>query len=78
MTDADFVLEELREGPCTTMELIHRSQAVRGFGLTPHSRVAELRKRGHRIECRRIESYRGRPVYEYELIVVPEQLELSA
>src|SRR3982751_6494292 len=41
-TDADFVLDELRQGPRTTGELLRASFEKRGCGLTVHSRVADL------------------------------------
>jgi hypothetical protein len=78
MKDAEFVLAQLQQGPRTTMELIDASREERGFGLTPHSRVAELRKQGHSIRCDRVSSYRGRPVYQYRLLVEPEQLQIPA
>ena len=77
MTDNEFVLSRLENGPQTKMELIWSSQHERGFGLTPHSRVADLRRQGHDIRCRRVPGGR-RPVYEYTLVRDPVQLELIA
>jgi hypothetical protein len=67
VTDAAFMLAVLQDGPATTMEIISRSIAERGCGLTPHSRAAELRARGHRIECVREGERNGRPIYTYRL-----------
>ena len=49
-TDADFLLRVLRDGkPHNLNEILRRSFAERGCGLTTHSRAAELRKRGYDI-----------------------------
>jgi hypothetical protein len=67
-TDADFLLRCLSDGqPHTLNELLARSFAERGCGLTVHSRAADLRKRGHTI----INKFGGmrnrRPVSVYQL-----------
>lgn len=51
MTDSDFLLEVLRDGRWHGLgEILGRSQADRGCGLTVHSRAADLRKRGLVVE----------------------------
>ncbi len=60
MTDNAFVLALLQERPnqwVAQADIIARSQAERGHGLTPHSRVADLRKDGHIIENRLVRDY---------------------
>ena len=48
MTDCDFLLEVLSDcKPHSLNEILRRSFMERGCGLTVHSRVADLRKRGH-------------------------------
>ncbi len=37
-----------------------------------HSRVAELRRRGHVIECRRVTDASGSADYQYRLVSSPE------
>lgn len=54
-TDVQFLLEVLDDGRLHTLnEILERSFRTRGCGLTVHSRVAELRKRGHIITNERI------------------------
>lgn len=51
MTDCDFILDVLGDGEEHSLaELLSRSMSERGCGLTVHSRVAQLRTRGHVIE----------------------------
>lgn len=53
MTDCDFILEVLSDHqPHSLNEILRRSFEQRGCGLTVHSRVADLRKRGHVIHWR--------------------------
>lgn len=60
-TDAAFLLRVLSDGkPHSLNEILRRSFADRGCGLTTHSRVADLRKLGYRIEnTRRRGAHRG-------------------
>ena len=69
MTDSAFMLSTLRLFPkgATTMQIIQRSLVTRGYGITPHSRAADLRRKGYTIHCDRVATHRGRPVYEYRL-----------
>lgn len=47
MTDCDFLERVLADGqPHSLNEILRRSFAERGHGLTVHSRAADLRKRG--------------------------------
>lgn len=53
MTDCEFVLAELADGRERSLNsILAASFAKRGHGLTVHSRVADLRKRGYKIEHR--------------------------
>jgi hypothetical protein len=47
MTHCDRVLHHLRRGPKSHMELYQ-------LGVIAHSRIAELRKKGHDISCERV------------------------
>jgi predicted transcriptional regulator len=78
MTDTTFMLELLRERPCTTTEILRESFNRRGCGLTVHSRAADLRRMGHTVRCERVGASRGRPVHIYSLIEQPVQLELAS
>ena len=54
-TDLAFMLRVLADGrPHTLNELLQRSFAERGCGLTVHSRASDLRKRGHSVTNIRI------------------------
>lgn len=69
MTDTAWMLRELTlRGPRTTNQLIFDSLRSRGYGLTPHSRKADLRRAGHNVTCRRVPSHTGRPCWVYELV----------
>ena len=47
-TDAAFLLRVLSDGQAHSLnEILQRSFAERGCGLTPHSRASDLRKQGH-------------------------------
>lgn len=53
MTDAEFLLEVLRDGEWHSLnQILARSFEQRGHGLTVHSRAADLRDRGHVVEHR--------------------------
>ncbi len=55
MTDAEFVLDCLRRGGWWSLnDLLRASLAVRGCGLTVHSRVSDLRAAGHVVEHRMV------------------------
>lgn len=80
--DTQFVWRCLNERPHTNHELLTRSYAERGCGLTVHSRIAELRSRlpeGWDITCRSAgQTTMRRRTYRYELTPpVPEQLEIA-
>jgi hypothetical protein len=69
VTDSEFMVKLLSDGkPHSTLEIIERSIRTRGCGITPHSRAADLRKRGYQIECEREGEKNGRPVYSYRLL----------
>lgn len=49
-SDCDWLFQVLRDGEEHTLtEILMKSYDERGHGLTVHSRVAELRDRGHEI-----------------------------
>lgn len=71
MTDSAFMLGVLRDaggGWVSQGSLLARSVAERGHGFTPHSRAADLRKLGHRVECR-VGRVNGRAASFYRLLV---------
>jgi hypothetical protein len=61
MTGCERVLARLRQGPATH----HDIYALHVVG---HSRIAELRRRGHRIECEQTTDQRGERLYTYRLL----------
>ena len=66
--DSAFLLALLTDGDWHGLtEIIRRSQAQRGHGLTVHSRVADLRKRGFTVE-QRDEWANGRRLSFYRLV----------
>jgi len=71
-TDVDFLLEVLRDGQQHELtEIIGRSIDARGCGMTVHSRVADLRKRGWKIKNRVVHT-EGRPLSYYQLFGLKE------
>jgi hypothetical protein len=51
VTDLEFLLEVLADGELhSTSEILARSIEERGHGLTVHSRISDLRGRGHKVE----------------------------
>jgi hypothetical protein len=81
MTDAEFVLQQLRDHPAgrDAMQVISASIRERDIGLTVHSRVADLRAQGYTITCG-IEgkTRRGRDRYLYRLVGEPAPAPLPA
>lgn len=61
MSGCDRILARLERGPATAAELYAETYCV------VHSRVADLRKRGHDIESFRIEGKTGAASYGYRL-----------
>ncbi len=52
LSDTAFVYWVLSQGPATNLDILRRSFQARGFGLTVHSRVADVRKRyGVQVTC---------------------------
>lgn len=69
MTDCDFVAEILADGEWHSLgEILERSIRERGCGLTVHSRVSDLRKRGLVIENRTGANGAGRRDSSYRLV----------
>lgn len=67
MTGSQRVLERLQHGPATAAELYD-------LGVIVHSRVSDLRRKGHTITCERVHGD-GAAGYLYRL--GPEQLSLE-
>jgi hypothetical protein len=66
--DAAFLLAVLSDGQWHTLdEIIDRSKAERGCGLTVHSRAATLRERGHNVINDSTGRRNGRVVSKYRL-----------
>lgn len=68
MTQCARLLELLKTGPKTTAELLN------GVPCIVHSRVAQLRERGHDIVCERIPG-EGASAYLYTLVSLGESTE---
>lgn len=72
MTDAEFLLEQLADGQEHTLtDLLRASIDQRGHGLTVHSRVSDLRERGHRIEHVTIRGAQRGAGHAYKLVSAP-------
>ncbi len=73
VTDCDFILQVLADGhPHTLNEILQRSFAERGCGLTVHSRVAELRKQGYVVEHANIHGAARGAASTYRLVSLTE------
>lgn len=68
MTDLEFLRGVLEQGPATSNEILAKSFAERQCGLTVHSRVADLRREGLEIDCRRVGTKNGRGQFRYEIV----------
>ena len=69
MTDAQFLLSILEDGlPHSHADLLHRSFTERGCGLTVHSRIADLRAKGHTIACDRVPGAERGHAWTYRLL----------
>ena len=64
MSHCDLILDALRDGQWHTTADLYR--ATGGF-LILHSRVSDLRKRGHNVEGRHVPGKTGAEGYEYRL-----------
>lgn len=68
MTDCEFLADVLKDGAWhSTAELLRYSIEERGCGLTVHSRVSDLRARGHNVEYRRVRGQRA-SAHQYRLV----------
>lgn len=73
MTDCEFILDVLGDGEEHSLaELLTRSMAERGCGLTVHSRVAQLRTRGHVIEHATVKGAERGHGHTYRLVSLAE------
>jgi hypothetical protein len=61
VTGCERILARLEQGPATAAELY-------ALGVMVHSRVADLRKRGHTIVCEHIAGKTGTEGFEYRLL----------
>lgn len=78
MTDAEFILSVLEDGEeHSQADLLRRSFQERGCGLTVHSRVADLRAKGHFITCRTDPSKSRGEKYLYQLLLSESPLTVS-
>ena len=69
MTDSAFILKVLEDGqPHSQAEILRLSFNERGCGLTVHSRIADLRKKGHYIVCDRIPNVQRGEAWTYQLL----------
>lgn len=69
LTDAAFILSVLKDGQKHSQaDLLRRSFNERGCGLTVHSRVADLRKRGHYIVTERVKGADRGEAWTYQLV----------
>lgn len=73
-TDTEFMLRVLKEGPATNIDLLRRSFAERGCGLTTGTRGSDVRRRIERdsdftktLVCERLggKSTSGKPLFLY-------------
>lgn len=70
MKDNEFLLHVLADGRDHALtEILQRSIATRGHGLTVHSRAAELRKRGYTIKVARVPGAERGRAYTYRWVV---------
>ena len=81
MTDAAFLLSILEDGEeHSQAELLRRSFEQRGCGLTVHSRIADLRNKGHFIVCRRVQGKTRGDGWLYQLLLseLPQSVDPSS
>lgn len=72
MNDCQRLLQVLSDGKP------HGHAELYRLGMIVHSRVADLRKQGYRIDCRPLGRVNGRAVYEYQLQAPLEEPQSSA
>lgn len=73
VTDNDFLYSVLEDGAWHGhVEILAESIRQRGHGMTVHSRAADLRKRGHRVETRLERNTNGRTLSFYRLVTLDE------
>jgi hypothetical protein len=78
VTDAAFILSVLADGQKHSQaDLLRRSFEERGHGLTVHSRVADLRGKGHYIVCERVPGADRGHAWVYQLVASPSESDLS-
>lgn len=68
-SDADYLAAVLADGEWHSLDqIIARSQRERGFGLTVHSRAADLRRRGLVVENQTERGLNGRVISSYRIV----------
>lgn len=73
MSDHAFLYHVLEDGEWHGQdEILQRSQTERGYGLTVHSRAADLRKKGCVIQCQMQQLRNGRRRSFYRLVALSE------
>ena len=79
MTDAAFILRVLEDGrKHSQADLLRRSFLERNCGLTVHSRIADLRKKGHYIVCERVPGADRGHAWTYQLVgSLPDETDQS-
>jgi len=71
MTDAGFLYHVLEDGKWHGQaEILAKSMAERGHGMTVHSRAADLRKKGCVVECELRHNGHGRALSYYRLVAL--------
>lgn len=71
-TDCEFILDVLGDGEEHSLaEILRRSMDERGCGLTTHSRVADLRKKGYTIEHLTVPGAERGHAHSYRLVSAP-------
>lgn len=72
MSDCDWLASLLSDGkPHSLNEILRRSFAERGCGLTVHSRCSDLRKRGYQIRCDHVPGAARGEAYVYTMTSLP-------
>ena len=73
MTDAGFLYHVLEDGKWHGQaEILAKSMAERGHGMTVHSRAADLRKKGCVVECELRHNGHGRALSYYRLVALDQ------
>jgi len=78
MSDAAFLYHCLEDGRWHGQaEILAKSMAERGHGMTVHSRAADLRKKGCVVECELRHNGHGRALSYYRMVVALDEPEVA-